>query len=425
MKKTLLLVFIHGFRGGDDTFGDFPSHLVTLLRQALPNLEVLAITYPRYETRGELKECVGRFRDWLQDQVIDLEVANGTSSPTVDPSVHVMLLGHSMGGIVGAETALLLASERPISSGSSENNGNAEAAPFFMFPHIQGLLAFDTPFLGVSPGVVSHNAEQHYKTVTTAYSTFNEMAGLFGLKKTKSTTTTTTTTSSSTTRPALAPATSSDDKSADAAATPSWQRWGRYAMFAGAAGAVAAGSAAAMYSQRERLIDGWAWVTSHLAFVGCLVRPGDLRQRVASLSSLRRDHGINSINFYTVLSSSPTSSSRSRDPSSLLHHIPRSQKRTFCHLPEDFDRNDQTLNSSTNGGEGLQWAPAMNEKARDEIMAHISMFTSKDNPSYRHLVHEAAETIVRWVDRGWYASTSANPPAESRDVDADDVVVVD
>lgn len=359
----------------------------------------------------------------LQDQVIDLEVANGTSSPTVDPSVHVMLLGHSMGGIVGAETALLLASERPISSGSSENNGNAEAAPFFMFPHIQGLLAFDTPFLGVSPGVVSHNAEQHYKTVTTAYSTFNEMAGLFGLKKTKSTTTTTTTTSSSTTRPALAPATSSDDKSADAAATPSWQRWGRYAMFAGAAGAVAAGSAAAMYSQRERLIDGWAWVTSHLAFVGCLVRPGDLRQRVASLSSLRRDHGINSINFYTVLSSSPTSSSRSRDPSSLLHHIPRSQKRTFCHLPEDFDRNDQTLNSSTNGGEGLQWAPAMNEKARDEIMAHISMFTSKDNPSYRHLVHEAAETIVRWVDRGWYASTSANPPAESRDVDADDVVV--
>lgn len=37
---------------------------MTLLRQALPNLEVLAITYPRYETRGELKECVGRFRDW-------------------------------------------------------------------------------------------------------------------------------------------------------------------------------------------------------------------------------------------------------------------------------------------------------------------------------------------------------------------------
>jgi len=33
----------------------------------------------------------------LQNKVIDLEVANGTPSPTVDPSVHVILVGHSMG----------------------------------------------------------------------------------------------------------------------------------------------------------------------------------------------------------------------------------------------------------------------------------------------------------------------------------------
>jgi hypothetical protein len=26
-KKTVLLVFIHGFKGGDDTFGRFPPHL--------------------------------------------------------------------------------------------------------------------------------------------------------------------------------------------------------------------------------------------------------------------------------------------------------------------------------------------------------------------------------------------------------------
>lgn len=40
----------------------------------------------------------------LQNRVIDLEVANRTTSPTVDPSVHVFLVGHSMGGIVAAET---------------------------------------------------------------------------------------------------------------------------------------------------------------------------------------------------------------------------------------------------------------------------------------------------------------------------------
>lgn len=33
----------------------------------------------------------------LQNKVIDIEVDNGTPSPTVDPSVHVVLVGHSMG----------------------------------------------------------------------------------------------------------------------------------------------------------------------------------------------------------------------------------------------------------------------------------------------------------------------------------------
>lgn len=44
----------------------------------------------------------------LQNTVIDLEVANHTASPTVDPSVHVFLIGHSMGGIIATETLLLL-----------------------------------------------------------------------------------------------------------------------------------------------------------------------------------------------------------------------------------------------------------------------------------------------------------------------------
>ncbi len=82
-----------------------------------------AIKYPAFETRGDLHDCVSRFKEWcvcvrcvlvwslscllrindakselrLQNKVIDLEVANGTPSPTVDPSVHTVLVGHSMG----------------------------------------------------------------------------------------------------------------------------------------------------------------------------------------------------------------------------------------------------------------------------------------------------------------------------------------
>lgn len=134
----------------------------------------------------------------LQNRVIDLEVANRTTSPTVDPSVHVFLVGHSMGGIVAAETLLLLASEQPISTdaysdvpsnhasvGCEANSKTAASSRLvepgtFMFPHIQGVLAFDTPFLGIAPGVVSYGAEGHYKNVTTAYNALSEVAGLFG-----------------------------------------------------------------------------------------------------------------------------------------------------------------------------------------------------------------------------------------------------
>lgn len=51
-------------QGGDDTFAGFPEHLRALTSHALPNVTVKAVIYPKFETRGDLKECVGRFRDW-------------------------------------------------------------------------------------------------------------------------------------------------------------------------------------------------------------------------------------------------------------------------------------------------------------------------------------------------------------------------
>ncbi|EEA23206.1 hypothetical protein TMatcc_002063 [Talaromyces marneffei ATCC 18224] len=423
MKKTLLLVFIHGFRGGNDTFLKFPDQLTALVRHALPNISVQYVTYPKFETRGDLKECVGRFREWLQNKVIDIEVANSTPSPTIDPSVHVILIGHSMGGIVGAETLSLLASEQPIPSLSASQT--KESAPFFMFPHVQGLMAFDTPFLGIAPGVVSHGAQEHYKTASAAYNTLNEVAGIFGYRGNKAvtagtaatTTSTTTTTAGSVTSKSgilpLPPATT--DAAADAAATPSWSRWGKMAMFAGAAGAVAAGGAAALYSQRERFSEGWRWVTSHLEFVGCLARPGELQKRVASLADIQRERGIQAINFYTCLGQGaaprpvdPASNNATKSPqSSLFLRIPRAKDRTFCHLPEDFDANDHLLaGDGTLDHPGLRWVLALNDKASDETTAHINMFGPKENPKYYMLTHEAADVIVRWIDQGWYASAT-------------------
>ena len=113
-------------------------------------MTILSITYPKYETRGDLHECVGRFKEWLQNKVIDLEVANSTPSPTVDPSVRTILVGHSMGGIVAAETLLSIIAEQPVPSLQNSQTKDDGGQPVLgekstlMFPYIQGILAVST-----------------------------------------------------------------------------------------------------------------------------------------------------------------------------------------------------------------------------------------------------------------------------------------
>lgn len=219
-------------------------------------MTVLAITYPKYETRGDLHECVGRFKEWLQNKVIDLEVANATPSPTVDPSVRTILVGHSMGGIVAAETLLSIIAEQPVPSlqNSQTNAGGAQPAlgekSTLMFPYIQGILAFDTPYLGIAPGVVAHGAEKHWNTASSAYAAYNNLAGAFGWGQKD-------------TRATVEPSRRLPAPSAtgDAASAPLWQRYGKVAMFAGAAGAIAAGGAAA-YMKKDQITQGVSWALS-------------------------------------------------------------------------------------------------------------------------------------------------------------------
>ncbi|EEH21175.2 hypothetical protein PABG_03406 [Paracoccidioides brasiliensis Pb03] len=423
------------FGGGDDTFGSFPAHLRTLVSHALPDVEATSVVYPKYETKGDLTECVAKFREWLQNVVIDIEVANEAPSPTVDPSVHVILIGHSMGGIVGAETLLLLASEqllptpsnlsssRTSSSSSSTTEGKSVEPNTFMFPHIQGLLAFDTPFLGIAPGVVSYTAENHYKTATAAYGAISEVAGVFGwggAKKgeTKAGSSPTTNENTKSSLPALPPTTNASSMTSptdDAAATPSWQRWGRYAMYAGAAGAVAAGGAAALYSQRDKFLGGWSWATSHLEFVGCLTRPDELRRRIWSIEKLQQERGIGCGEFYTCLGQGavavPANSGINKPSPTfpLSRYILRSKLRTFCNIPADVDESDHKADDdkvTCSETCGIQWIKAINDKATDETKAHMSMFSPRENPSFYDLAQQASELLVRWIDRGWYLNAS-------------------
>ncbi|KAF1927800.1 uncharacterized protein M421DRAFT_175684 [Didymella exigua CBS 183.55] len=388
MQKTILLCFIHGFKGGDDTFGTFPSHLKALLQHALPKVTVLTITYPKYETRGDLHECVGRFKEWLQDKVIDLEVANATPSPTVDPSVRTILVGHSMGGIVAAETLRRILAEQPVPS-LQRSQTDAETAPqglaegsTLMFPYIQGLLAFDTPFLGIAPGVVAHGAEKHWNTASSAYAAYSNVAGAFGWGSKD-----TPTAAVDPSRRLPAPT-----SSADAASAPLWQRYGRVAMFAGAAGAIAAGGAAA-YMKKDQISQGVTWATSHLEFVGSLARPEELKTRLASVIQLSRAHGLGFANIHTTLGRAVDAQKRESWTGAVA-----GRDRTFCNLPTGSAREF--------------FVPAGNDKLEAETLAHMAMFNPRSNPGYYTLSETAKELVSDWVLGAWYEDSEGRVPGE-------------
>jgi hypothetical protein len=379
-------------QGGEDTFGQdyqFTEDLRAVVAQALPKLTVKVIVYPRYETRGDLHDCVSRFRDWLLEKVIDIEVANGTPSPTVDPSVRTILIGHSMGGIVAAETAIALTSDKVIPAGGStaatEETGPQKELYELMFPYIQGILAFDTPFLGISPGVVAHGAEGHYATASQAISQLSGLTALWGGAKVAADAERAKTKDGKSNAAPL-PAPNTVQKDGAPAAAGGWGQWGKIAMYAGAAGAVAAGGAAAYYN-RNQISEGWNWAFSHLEFVGTLAKKEDLRRRVAYMVRLNKELDMGFANLYTRLGNAAGSKEVSMVGTVL------GTERTFCIVPK-----------KEAAGE---WDQAINDKATDETWAHMGMFTPKDNPGYNKLVKDGAALISRWSKNDWYEGSSA------------------
>jgi len=124
-KRKLLLVYIHGFMGNETSFQSFPAHLHNLLSITLEDLGWYVHTkvYPKFKTRYNISVATEGFSKWL--------------AQFENPDTDVILLGHSMGGILAAEVVLL----------RNERRG---------FRHrILGVVSFDSPFIGMHPGVIS------------------------------------------------------------------------------------------------------------------------------------------------------------------------------------------------------------------------------------------------------------------------------
>ncbi|KAF2628291.1 hypothetical protein BU25DRAFT_43196 [Macroventuria anomochaeta] len=116
-RRRILLVYIHGFMGNETSFRSFPAHVHNLVTVTLADTHVVHTKiYPRYRARYSLEQARDQFSAWL--------------APHEDQWTDVILLGHSMGGLLAADVALL-------------------------FRHrIIGIINFDVPFVGMHPGII-------------------------------------------------------------------------------------------------------------------------------------------------------------------------------------------------------------------------------------------------------------------------------
>ncbi|KAG9127836.1 hypothetical protein FRC07_008479 [Ceratobasidium sp. 392] len=364
--ELVLCIFIHGFKGTDSTFGAFPHRVGHLVEQVLKvgrgyaeNLDldlegpepespaskaaVECLVFPAYETKGDLKEAVEKFVDWLTTLTVQKEVAHNLAGGS--GKAKIILCGHSMGGLIAADALLSIARWRP-----------EKDAP--LWPWIVGCIAFDTPYYGLHPSVFSNSAAKavdYASAAQQAFATFNSLRPSSPVPAPQPI------------RAAIMapPGTSQIAKSASP-----WATW-----VPAVGGAILAGAAAGTaYWKRKEVAEYGAqvagvgtWLKDHMQYIGNLWDEKASAQRVDEVMKLVEEGGIAFCNYYTVI------------PPSKKH--PR--ERTFIILPPK---------SSLAAKKGA-FIPAHNALAADEIAAHVGMFEAQSNDGYYNLGLRAAENV--------------------------------
>jgi pimeloyl-ACP methyl ester carboxylesterase len=135
-RRKLLLIFVHGFLGDETSFQSFPAHIHNIVSETLTSTHIVHTKiYPRYKSRGQLEIIAENFSAWL--------------APHESPERDVILIGHSMGGLLDAEVVLMKPKE------------HSSTRPFRH--RILGTVSLDTPFLGLHPSVIKSGLVSLFK----------------------------------------------------------------------------------------------------------------------------------------------------------------------------------------------------------------------------------------------------------------------
>ena len=125
------------------------------------------------------------------------------------------------------------------------------------------------------------------------------------------------------------------------------------------------------YISRENIGSGFAWLSSHLTFVSSLVRGSELQARIMRLSSLE---GVGFADLYTSLG-----------PNDVWSGGYFVAERTFCSIPPEGTKASK------------HFLKEVNKKAKDEIVAHLSMFKEEKNGGFEELRDTAVGLCVSWA----------------------------
>ncbi|KIM25906.1 hypothetical protein M408DRAFT_330903 [Serendipita vermifera MAFF 305830] len=371
----LLCVFVHGFKGDDTTFGDFPSRLAHNLQATIQNVTVECILFPVYETKGGLRQTTDQFVDWLIPQVQKREVARAMAlgdKYAAAGVVKVVLCGHSMGGLVVADAMLLI------------DKGFTDGGP--LWPRIISVLAFDTPYLGLHTDVFKNQASDgidYYNTaqgVVTGLSPLLGAMGLWGASKA----------GKEDGKGKEKPSTSGTNT--PKAETPS-SSWGKWAALGGAT--VAAGAAATAWYNREQLTSGvnygWKYLSDHFQFVSSLWSQEEQMARLNDVIKVSTDRGVTFRAFYTYL---PKKYGQSRP-------------RTFIALP------------SGKSVAASRFIAAHNSLATNEVTAHMGMFSAKTNDGYYELGGRTVQLITESIHTLLEEEKTMHVHGDARDEEAE------
>lgn len=239
-------------------------------------------------------------------------------------------------------------------------------------PWIQGILAVDTPFLGIASPMIAYSAFSQFSKVSNAYRLMSMLPLTFLRGKE---------TNTSKPGPAVNKRTPWE-----LGAIPAWRT---VAAYTGTTGALAAAGVAA-YMNREEIYQGYSWLQNHLQFVGVILKREQSRLKLARVTALE---GFGFANLYTSLGQTSVLPGASFIP-----------ERTFCALPPAQNPLSKVYRKE------------INLVAKDEIDAHTCMFQEERNPGYNRLLDDARELIAEWAPRPFHRYKTKDLEEKTKEV---------